>query len=92
MLARVFGSAAAGLAAMLFFMLTAFGGGGLVASGRRALSKAVERYLNASLLAGPAACALLGALPWFGASPFFYFAPYALLAGQVVLLMLFFRK
>ena len=60
----VLGSAGAAACAMLFFMLTAFGGGGLVAPGRTPPSRAVERYLSFCLVAGPLTCLLLGALPW----------------------------
>lgn len=92
MLGQVLGSAGAAFCAMLFFMITAFGGGGLVAPGRPPLSKAVERYLNLSLLAGPAACAVLGVLAWITGRALWFAGPPALVVTQVVVIMLLFGR
>ena len=80
------GSAGAALCAMLFFMLTAFGGGGLVAPGRPALARAVERYVVFSLIAGPVACGLLGLLPWLIGRPWLFAGPPVLVAAQLVVI------
>lgn len=85
MLGLILGSAGAAACAYLFFMITAFGGGGLVAPGRPPLSKGAERYLNGSLLAGPLLCGLFGLLPWVpGRGAVWFAVPPALLVGQVL--------
>jgi hypothetical protein len=85
---KILGSAGAFVAAYFFFMLTAFGGGGLVAPGRRPLSKGIERYINASLVAGPLFCGFFGLLPWLGVSGWFYALPPALVLAQLALILL----
>ncbi len=93
MLALVLGSLGAAVCAFLFFMITAFGGGGLVAPGRPALAKGIERYLNASLVAGPVLCGLFGLLPWIpGLRAFWFAVPPALLAAQVAAILALFRR
>jgi hypothetical protein len=83
----VLGSAGTLFSALLFFMLTAFGGGGLVAPGRPPLSKGVERYLNLSLLAGPVACVALGLAAWITGRAWFYAGPPLLVAAQVAAIL-----
>jgi hypothetical protein len=93
MLGFILGSAGAAVCAYLFFMLTAFGGGGLVAPGRPPLSKGVERYLNASLVAGPLFCAFFGLLPWLTGRPWWFAGPPLLVAAQTaVILRLYGRR
>lgn len=93
MLGLILGSAGALFSAMMFFMLTAFGGGGLVAPGRPPLSRAVERYFAFSLTAGPVVVGLLGLPPWFGASRWFFAAPpLGVVAQMIVIFSLFGRR
>lgn len=92
MLGQVLGSAGAAFCAMLFFMITAFGGGGLVAPGRPPLSKAVERYLNASLAAGPLVCGIFGLLPWLTGRGVWFALPPVLTVTQVVLILVLFGR
>lgn len=91
-LGNVLGSAGALFSAMMFFMMTAFGGGGLVAPGRPPLSRAVERYLNLSLMIGPILVGLLGLPPWFGASKWFFAAPPLALVAQVLIIFSLFGR
>lgn len=67
-LGLVLNSAVALVGAHLLFMVTAFGGGGLVAPGKTPLSRAISAYLTGSLVAGPALCVIAGVAPWFLAS------------------------
>ena len=92
MIGWILGGAGALLCAMLFFMLTAFGGGGLVAPGRPALTRAVERYVTLSLIAGPVACGLLGLLAWLVGRPWLFAGPPVLVAAQVVVIFRLFDK
>ena len=85
-LGLVLGGAGTAFSAMLCFMLTAFGGGGLVAPGRPPLSKAVERYLTLSLLVGPVACVALGALAWVTGRAWFFAGPPLLVAAQTAVI------
>lgn len=82
----ILGSAGAAFSGMLFFMITAFGGGGLVAPGKPPLPKSLERYLVLSLFAGPFACALPGILPWLDGRLAWFAVPPALLVLQFVLI------
>ena len=93
-LGLVLGSAGAAFCAMMFFMLTAFGGGGLVAPGRPPLARGVERYLNVSLLAGPALCGLLGLVPWIlrPSTAGWFAGPPVVLVAQVVVILVLFRR
>ena len=92
MIGWILGGAGALLCAMLFFMLTAFGGGGLVAPGRPAPSRAVERYFMLSLMAGPIACGLLGLLAWLLGRPWLFAGPPVLVAAQLVVIFSLFGK
>ena len=92
-LSLILGSAGAAFCAMMFFMLTAFGGGGLVAPGRPPLPRGTHRYLVLSLFAGPAVCVLLGLVPWIlrPSSPWWFGGPPLLLAAQVSVILFLFR-
>ena len=92
MIGWILGGAGALLCAMLFFMLTAFGGGGLVAPGRPALARAVQRYITFSLFAGPILCGLLGLLAWLAGLPWLFAGPPVLVAAQVVVIFRLYGK
>ena len=92
MMGLLIGSAGAAFCAMFFFMLTAFGGGGLVAPGRPALAPAVQRYLTFSLIAGPFACGLFGLLPWLLGRPWLFAGPPVLVAAQLVVIFCLYGK
>ena len=94
----ILGSVGAAVCAMMFFMITAFGGGGLVAPGRPPLSKRVEAYLSFSLVAGPLLCGFFGLVPWIvrwiegsAQGPWWFAVPPALTALQVALILRLFR-
>jgi hypothetical protein len=94
----VLGSAGAVASAFLLFMLTAFGGGGLVAPGRTPPSRLVERYIGISLVAGPALCVLLGLVPWIlrwsGRAPsgLWFAVPPSLWVAQAVVIFSLYGK
>ena len=92
MIGWILGGAGALFCAMLFFMLTAFGGGGLVAPGRAAPTRLVQRYVTFSLIAGPIVCGLLGLLAWIVGRPWLFAGPPVLVAAQVVVIFRLYGK
>ncbi len=94
-LGLVVNSAVAVVSANLVFMVTAFGGGGLVAPGKPPLSRGLEAYLTGSMVAGPALCVAAGVVPWFLASPsraWMAIAPGLVVVQFLVLLVLMGRR